>query len=172
MDAACVSMSNGMCYNTRLKHALGIGAAFGLFQGAMPVIGYLAGSLFSKQIAAFDHWIALILLAFIGGKMLCDAIKGDDNASCSSRLTLKLLLMQAVATSIDALAVGVSLAAVNANIFAAASIIAISTFLLSVIAVYIGRRLGTRLNKKASIFGGTILILIGLKIFVEHMFFS
>lgn len=171
MDAVCVSMSNGMCYKSKFKQIFCIGLAFGLFQGIMPLIGYFAGSLFSKQISAFDHWIALILLAIIGGKMVYDAIKDDEEISCRTKLTFKLLIMQAIATSIDALAVGVSFAAMNVNIYIASSIIAVTTFILSMIAVYVGEKIGTKLNQKAGIFGGTILILIGMKIFVEHMFF-
>ncbi|WMJ23053.1 manganese efflux pump MntP family protein [Paludicola sp. MB14-C6] len=173
MDAACVSMSNGMCFqNTRLKRALTIGLAFGLFQGLMPLIGYYAGSVFSEQISAFDHWIALVLLVFIGGKMIYDALKGSDDDSCSTNFTLKLLFVQAIATSIDALTVGITFAAIrNVNIYFAVSIIAITTFAFSVVAVYIGKKIGTKLNSKAELFGGTILILIGLKIFIEHMWF-
>lgn len=172
MDACAVSATNGMCYKQlKLKHILGIGIAFGLFQGIMPLIGSLAGNLFADIITSVDHWIALLLLGFIGGKMIIDGIK--HSSSCSVKpFTFSLLLMQAVATSIDAFAVGISLAAVQADIIVAVSIIAVVTFALSVIAVYIGKNVGDRLNSKAEIFGGIILVLIGLKIFVEHMFFS
>lgn len=170
MDAVCVSMSNGMCYKTKFKTVLGIGVAFGAFQGIMPIIGYYAGSLFSKQISAFDHWIALVLLLIIGGKMIYDAIKDESDDKCAVKLTVKLLLVQSIATSIDALAVGVSFAAMNTNIYLSASLIAITTFSLSIIAVYVGKKIGTKLNRKAEIFGGTILVLIGIKIFIEHMF--
>lgn len=171
MDAVCVSMSNGMCFQAKLKQTISIALAFGLFQGLMPLIGYFTGSFFAEQISAFDHWIALILLAIIGGKMLYDAIKGDDEASCSPKLTIRLLLLQAIATSIDALAVGVSFAAMQVNILVAVLLIALTTFILSFVAVHLGKKIGTKLNQKAEIFGGSILILIGLKIFVEHMFF-
>lgn len=170
MDAVCVSMTNGMCYKLKLKMALCVGAVFGVFQGLMPVIGYYAASLFAKQIAAYDHWIALILLAIIGGKMLYDGIKGGEEDSCPV-LNARTLLVQGVATSIDALAIGVSFAALSTvNIFGAAGIIATCTFLLSVIAVFVGKKIGNKLGNKAEIFGGTILLLIGLKIFVEHVF--
>lgn len=171
MDAACVSMSNGMCYKSKFKQIFSIGLAFGLFQGIMPLIGYFAGSLFSKQISSFDHWLALILLIIIGGKMIYDAVKDDEEISCRTKLTFKLLIVQAIATSIDALAIGVGFAAMNVNIYIAASIIAVTTFILSMIAVKIGEKIGIKLNQKAGIFGGTILILIGFKIFIEHMFF-
>lgn len=170
MDACAVSMTNGMCYKQiKLKHTLFIGLAFGVFQGIMPLIGYYAGSVFSSQIATIDHWIALILLCIIGGKMIYDGLHHDS--SCSIRpLTFKLLLLQGIATSIDALAVGVSFAAMNVNIYLAVALIAATTFILSIIAVWLGKKVGDKLNAKAEIFGGTILVLIGLKIFVEHTF--
>lgn len=173
MDAACVSMSDGMCYKAKLKNVLSIGLAFGLFQGIMPIIGYYGGSIFSEQISQYDHWLALILLGIIGGKMVYEAVWGKEpeSNSCEATLTFKLLLVQAVATSIDALALGVSFAAMNVNIYLAALVIAVTTFVLSIISVYIGNKVGTRLNQKAEIFGGVILILLGIKIFVEHMFF-
>lgn len=170
MDAAAVSMTNGMCYKQiKLKHTLFIGIAFGFFQAAMPIIGFYAGSFFSDQIATTDHWIALILLAFIGGKMVYDGL--HHGSSCPLKpFTLKLLLLQAVATSIDALAVGISFAAMNVNIFVAAGVIAATTFIISVVAVLLGKKIGDKLNSKAEIFGGVILLFIGAKIFIEHMF--
>ena len=170
MDAAAVSMTNGMCYKLRLKHVLSIGLAFGVFQGIMPLLGYFLGTLFATQIAAFDHWIALILLGFIGGRMVWEGVHHDS--SCPARpFSVGRLIMQAVATSIDALAVGVSFAAVQTNIWIAISVIAATTFVLSLVSVKIGQRIGDKLNSKAEIFGGTILVLIGVKIFVEHMWF-
>lgn len=168
MDASCVSMSNGMCYKLKLKMALCVGAMFGIFQGIMPIIGYYAGSIFSNTITAYDHWIALILLSIIGGKMIYDGIKSDHDAECLTKLTFKALTIQAVATSIDALAVGVSFAALDVNIYWASLVIAVSTFVLSVVAVFVGNKIGTKLNRKAEIFGGVILVLIGLKILIEH----
>lgn len=169
MDASAVSMTNGMTMKPmKLKGTLATAFAFGLFQGVMPLIGYFAGSVFAEYMAAIDHWIALILLGFIGGKMLWDALKKEDEVvPAAHKLTLKLLLVQAIATSIDALAVGVSFAAMNVNIFIAVSIIAAVTFICSIIAVLIGKKCGDFLNQKAEIFGGCILILIGLKIFLD-----
>ncbi len=169
MDAAAVSATNGMCYKMDWKRTLATGFAFGTFQALMPLIGYYAGSLFAQQISAFDHWIALILLALIGGKMIWDGLHHDS--TCSTKpFSLTMLLVQAIATSIDALAVGVSLVAMDGlSIFPAVLLIAATTFVLSVIFVRLGIKIGDKLNSKAEIFGGTILILIGIKIFVEHM---
>jgi putative Mn2+ efflux pump MntP len=172
MDAFAVSITNGMCYRmSPVKNALYSGVAFGLFQGLMPVIGYYAGATFSDAISSLDHWIALLVLGFIGGKMIWEAIKERRNPeACEVKtFTFKTLTIQAVATSIDALAVGVSLGLMpNVNIITAASLIAIVTFAFSFCGVLIGRRFGGWLQDKAEILGGAILILIGLKIFLEH----
>jgi len=172
MDAVCVSMTNGMCYRKMsLKHYLYIALAFGFFQGFMPFIGYYAGSIFANQVEMMDHWLALIFLSFIGGKMILDSRKKATNNECRTSLTFKLLMVQAIATSIDALAVGISFAAMNVNIIVASISIAVCTTILSFVAVFVGKKAGTKLNSKAEIFGGSILIFIGLKIFIEHMFF-
>lgn len=176
MDAAAVSATNGMCYkNIKLKNSIVIALAFGIFQGIMPLIGYYAGSIFSTAFARMDHWVVLVLLSLIGGKMLYEALShkddGNDANDCKV-LTFKLLTLQAVATSIDALAVGVSFVTLSINIFVAVSIIAVTTFILSLVAVYLGKKFGTLLNKKAEMLGGLILIGIGIKIFVEHMWFA
>lgn len=176
MDAFAVSVTNGLCYkNVRFKWTLGMGLCFGLFQGAMPSIGYFLGSTFAGYISRFDHYIALILLGFIGGKMLADGIKSRNESVEKSDLgmSLGLLLVQGVATSIDALAVGVSFAMLpDVNIVIAAGFIAMITFILSIAAVFIGKKFGNLLNNKAQIVGGLILIAIGLKIFIEHTFFG
>lgn len=172
MDAFAVSVTNGLCHKKiRLGWTLGIGLCFGLFQGVMPWIGYLLGKSFERYITAFDHYIALILLGFIGGKMLYEAIRHKEGEeSCAVALTVSALLLQGVATSIDALAVGVSFAALQTvNIYAAAGCICAVTFAFSVVGVRIGKRFGTLLNNKAEIVGGLILIGIGLKIFITHM---
>ena len=170
MDATAVSMTNGMCYRLNYRKTLATAGSFGLFQGIMPLIGYFIGGLFINQISAFDHWVALALLAFIGGKMVWEGFHHDD--ACPVRpFSFGMLMMQAVATSIDALAVGVGFAAVQTNIWIAVVIIAAVTFLFSAESVLIGIRIGDKLNAKAEIFGGAILIAIGLKIFIEHMWF-
>ena len=174
MDAFAVSVTNGLCCkNIKKGGTLATGICFGGFQGLMPLIGYLVGSSFAKYITAFDHIIALILLGFIGGEMIIDAIRGDDDSNTERKLTAKSLLMQGVATSIDALAVGVSFAALsNVNISFAAGTICCITFAFSVTGVLIGKKFGTALNNKAQLVGGLILVGIGIKIFVEHVFFG
>ncbi|MDF2568179.1 MAG: putative rane protein [Oscillospiraceae bacterium] len=170
MDASAVSMSNAMCLNKiRLKQALAIAFSFGLFQGIMPIIGYFAGTAFAEYVTQFDHWIAFILLGFIGGKMIFDGLKKDADEVCIRELTFKLLFAQAIATSIDALAIGVSFATMNVNIVVSASFIACVTFICSLLAVFIGKKFGDILNQKAEIFGGTILVLIGIKTLIEHL---
>ena len=173
-DAFAVSVTNGMCKkNIRLGWTFAIAATFGIFQGIMPTIGYALGSTFTKFISQYDHIIALILLGFIGGKMLYDGVKGDGEESCDMiKLTFGALIVQGIATSIDALAVGVSFAAMSVNIISAAAFICSVTFVLSFIAVLIGKKFGDLLNNKAEIIGGLILIGIGVKIFVEHTFFA
>ncbi len=176
MDAFAVAVTNGMTKkNIGIGMAAGIGLCFGLFQGLMPAAGFALGSTFSSYIQAFDHVIALLLLGFIGGRMVYDGINGEKDSQDGSRLTLGVLIAQGVATSIDALAVGVSFAAVFKSpmtMLAAAGIIAGLTFSLSFIGVYIGKKSGDFLNSKAQIVGGLILIGIGVKIFVEHVFFQ
>ena len=173
MDAFAVSVTNGLCTRkSKLKSALACGLCFGLYQGAMPTIGFALGKTFASLITSIDHYIAFILLGFIGGKMLIDGIKNEDELSCDIKgLTLGLLMVQGVATSIDALAVGVSFAALSVNIVSAAAFICCVTFAFSFVGYFIGTKFGTMLNNKAQILGGVILIGIGIKIFVEHMFF-
>lgn len=174
MDAFAVSVSNGMCFkNFKKSQAFVSSFAFGIFQGLMPLIGYFAGSLFFNTISKLDHWIALILLSYIGINMILDAIKELKN-KCENRkndlndYTIKTLLLQGIATSIDALAVGISFAALNINILTATMFICGVTFICCLIGSVIGKKFGHLLQEKAKIFGGIILIFIGLKIFIEH----
>lgn len=173
MDASAVSISNSLCIDRiKLKHILKMALIFAVFQGIMPLIGYFAANNFESVISRFDHWIAFILLAIIGGKMLHEAIKAEINQECSLfSLTIKLLFVQAVATSIDALAVGVSLSALNVDIYYSITIISIVTFICCTAAILAAKRFGNLLGKRAGIAGGIILISIGVKIFLEHMFF-
>ncbi len=174
MDASAVSISNSLCINKiSIKHILQMALMFALFQGIMPLIGYFAANNFESVINRFDHWIAFGLLSIIGGKMLHEAIKAEIEQECSLfALTFRLLFVQAIATSIDALAVGVGLSALNVNIFYSIAIISAITFICCTIAILVAKRFGNLLGKRAGIAGGIILIAIGLKIFIEHMFFQ
>ncbi len=171
MDACAVSMSNGLAaHRIRLADALLPAFLFGLFQALMPIIGYFAGSVFAKWVMMYDHWLAFILLGFIGGRMIYEALKHDPAKEELTRsVGFRVILLQAVATSIDALIVGVSLIALEINIFLAALIIALTTFALSFASVYIGHAFGRLFSQKAEIAGGVILIGIGVKTLVSHL---
>ena len=177
MDAFAVSVCKGLGMSKlNWKHALVIALFFGAFQGIMPVIGWALGTQFEGYITSIDHWIAFVLLAFIGAKMLWDAFHEDDECvECAegeqARLDVKELVMLAVATSIDALAVGITFAFLRVDIGWAALTIAVTTFVLSFIGVATGNQFGSRFRKPATIAGGIVLILIGLKILLEHLGF-
>ncbi len=173
MDAFAVSVCKGLSStNTSILSMAKCGLWFGGFQALMPLIGFFLGSLFAEQIIDFDHWIAFILLALIGINMLKDAFSSDCDC-CSERISdfsVKTMFTMAVATSIDALAVGVSLSmAGNLNIYVAIALIGITTCVLSALGVKIGSVFGNKFEKKAQITGGVILIIIGLKILLEHL---
>ncbi|MDD6734993.1 MAG: manganese efflux pump MntP family protein [Clostridiales bacterium] len=174
MDAFSVSVTDGIVLKKpSFPQAAKIALFFGAFQFIMPCIGYLLGSAFASYIQASDHWIAFILLAFIGGKMLFEAIRGnDDGEEIKNPLSFSTLLVLAVATSIDALAVGVTFATVNAPLLFASSIIGTVTFVISLAGVFLGSRFGNLFGNKAEIAGGLVLIGIGIKIFAEHVFFA
>ena len=173
MDAFAVAICKGLgMRKIRWRDALVIALFFGGFQALMPLIGWAAGSLFASTITAVDHWIAFGLLAFIGGKMLWDAFHEDDQElSCPAdgKLDLRELVMLAIATSIDALAVGITFAFLGVNIWVAITIIGVTTFVLSLVGVVVGNQFGSRFEKPATIAGGIVLILIGLKILIEHL---
>lgn len=173
MDAFAVSVCKGLGMNKiNTKHTFIIALFFGGFQALMPLIGWLLGTRFEQYITAVDHWIAFGLLAFIGGKMLFDVLFGHEEEEVSAHtevLDLKELFMLAVATSIDALAVGISFAFLKIDIFTSILIIGITTFILSIIGVIVGNRFGTKYQNKAAAAGGIILILIGTKILLEHL---
>ena len=170
MDAFAVSLTIGMSVpeDEKSKAAIKSGVYFGLFQGIMPLIGWLLGIKFTKYIQSFDHWVAFILLSIIGLEMISDGIKnnGKDEVNEYSNKTFIIL---AVATSIDALAIGVTFAFLNINIFSAVIIIGVITFILSMTAAYLGKIIGNIIKNKAGIFGGTILIIMALKILLEHL---
>ncbi len=169
MDAFSVSVCKGLCMpKMDWKKAGIIGGYFGFFQALMPVIGYFLGIRFENYIKSFDHWIAFILLTFLGIKMIKDIYKKEETSSNDS-IDIKTMLLLAIATSIDALTVGVTLAFLNVSIFTSAISIGIITFLLSMIGVKIGNIFGDKYEKSAQLVGGIILILIGTKILFEHL---
>ncbi len=175
MDAFAVSVCKGLSMKKiRYGHALVIALFFGGFQALMPFLGWALGTQFKDYIVSVDHWIAFVLLAIIGGKMLKEAFEEDkkeasEEAKQDGKLDLKELFLLAIATSIDALAVGVTFAFLNVNIYLAITIIGVVTFLLAFAGVVIGNIFGSKYEKGAQIAGGVILILIGLKILLEHL---
>ena len=174
MDAFAVSICKGLCMKKATRKAQATcGAWFGGFQALMPLIGFFLGTLFAEAIQAFDHWVAFGLLFFIGANMIKEAFTRECDscdASGEADLSVKTMFVMAVATSIDALAVGISLAmAGDVNIFLAVALIGLITFLLSAIGVKVGNVFGSRYEKKAQFSGGVILILLGLKILLEHL---
>lgn len=172
MDAFAVSICKGLSMKkANLKGMLTCGVWFGGFQALMPLIGFLLGSLFAKAIVMIDHWIAFGLLAFIGISMLKEAFnKEDECEQCDADFSIKTMFTLAVATSIDALAVGISLAMVgNVNIIMAVILIGITTCGLSAVGVKIGSVFGDKFEQKAQIAGGIILIMLGTKILLEHL---
>ena len=173
MDACAVSICKGLAMKkATLKEGAICGAWFGGFQALMPLIGFFLGALFAKAIEAIDHWIAFVLLAFIGFNMLKEAFSKCDECeeNGGADLSFKTMLVMAVATSIDALMVGVTFAmAGDVNIYLAVALIGIVTFTLSCVGVKIGNVFGSRFEKKAQAAGGIILILLGLKILLEHL---
>lgn len=173
MDAFAVSVCKGLgMRRMRYDQALVISLYFGVFQALMPLIGWLLGTSFSRYIQAFDHWIAFVLLVFLGGKMLWDVFhekEDGEQESAERRLDHRELFMLAIATSIDALAVGIAFACLDVNIWSSVSIIGVTTLVISFAGVWIGNRFGNRFQKKAEIAGGLVLILIGVKILAEHL---
>lgn len=170
MDAFAVSVCKGLAMKkATLKAELTCGAWFGGFQALMPLIGFFLGTLFADAIQAFDHWVAFGLLALIGINMLKEAF-GEEEEAADADLSVKTMFIMAVATSVDALAVGISLAmAGDVNIFVAVTLIGVTTFVLSAIGVAVGNVFGSRYEKRAEIAGGVILILLGIKILLEHL---
>lgn len=178
MDAFAISLSKGFCLRRNIfRNALKISLFFGISQAIMPLIGWLSGIYFESYIKFIDHWIAFILLSFLGGKMIYESIK-ENNSETSMECSLedeeiknKDLLVLAIATSIDALAVGISFAFLNINIITSITIIGIVTFVICFAGVYLGKAIGNVLKKYSEIIGGIILIFIGCKILIEHLFF-
>lgn len=171
MDAFAVSICKGLAMKKlSWKKALIIGLWFGGFQALMPSVGYLLGSRFEKYVTSIDHWIAFVLLALIGINMIREALSGEEE-NANDSVDFKTMLLLAIATSIDALAVGVTYAFLQVRIVPAVSFIGIITFSLSIIGVKIGNVFGLKYKTKAEIAGGVILLLMGTKILLEHLGF-
>ena len=178
MDAFAVSICRGLkVKKVSWKYSVSTAFVFGLFQALMPLVGYLAGKQFESYITGIDHWIAFILLGLIGGKMLIESIKdiksgGETNIKTECEIdefSYKKLIILAIATSIDALAVGISFAVLNVSIIPSIITIGITTFVLSFFAVFLGKKLGEYMQNYAELLGGIILIFIGAKILIEHL---
>ena len=171
MDAFAVSVCKGLAMpKCTFKKAAIVGLWFGGFQALMPAIGYILEAQFQEAIASIDHWIAFVLLALIGGNMIHEALDNDEEEADAS-LDVKTMFLLAVATSIDALAIGITFAFLKVNIIPAVCFIGIVTFIISFAGVKIGNVFGARYKNKAEIVGGVILILLGLKILLEHLGF-
>ena len=172
MDAFAVAICAGLTMpKATIKKSLIVGLYFGVFQAVMPLIGYFAATLFADYIIAYDHWVAFTLLCFLGGRMIWGSFKKEDDADEQGEASLKpsKMLPLAVATSIDALAVGVSFAFLKVNIAPAVSFIGVTTLVISMAGVKIGNVFGKRFKSKAELAGGIILVMIGAKILIEHL---
>jgi manganese efflux pump family protein len=172
-DCFAVSLASSFSIGARLKQfALRISLSFGLFQAGMTVVGWLAGNTVNDYISAFDHWLAFGLLGFIGGKMIWDSFHHEDgNEKMTADITKwTVLLTLSVATSIDALAVGLSFAFLSVNLLMAASTIGIVAFLISLAGLFLGKHVGTLFGERAELVGGIVLIGIGIRILIDHLF--
>ncbi len=168
MDAFAVSVCKGLSLNKiKIRHSAVAGAYFGGFQALMPLLGYFFGRYFENVVAAVDHWIAFVLLGLIGANMIKEAFGKEEELNPS--FSFRAMLPLAVATSIDALAVGITFAFLRVNIFAAVGFIGIITFVLSAVGIYIGNIFGIKYKSKAEFLGGVVLIAMGLKILLEHL---
>lgn len=168
MDAFAVSICKGLSLKkVSFKNAILVGTYFGLFQGLMPLIGYFLGFKMKDAIMSIDHWIAFILLGIIGLNMILDSFKKE---SIDDNLEFKTMIILAIATSIDALAIGITFAFLEVNIYFAVTLTAIITFIISALGVKIGNIFGNKYSSKAEIFGGIVLILMGIKILLEHLY--
>jgi putative Mn2+ efflux pump MntP len=172
MDAFVVSIVSGSAYKQlHVRHALRMALFFGAFQAFMPLIGSLAGLTLREYIARYDHWIAFGLLAAVGGRMIYESLKIKSVEENPDPSNIFVLLVLSVATSIDALAVGITLSLIAGSIVVAVMIIGLITFILSYLGVYIGKRFGHFFESKMEAIGGVILIGIGTKVLIEHLFF-
>lgn len=169
MDAFAVSVGKGLTTKkVTMRHALLAGVWFGGFQALMPVFGYFLGGAFSTLVSNIDHWIAFVLLVYIGLNMIRETVWGDDD-KLDANFGFRTMLIMAVATSIDALVVGVTMAFFSVDIVVAATVIGVITFVISAAGVYLGACFGAKIGSKAGILGGVILISLGIKILLEHL---
>ena len=173
MDAFAVSVCKGLgMKRVNYAHAVIIALFFGVFQAGMPLLGWALGSQFAQLVAPVDHWIAFVLLAAIGAKMIWDAFHEEEEADAAaqdSKLDIPELFALAVATSIDALAVGITFAFLEVSIVPSVSLIGVTTFAISLVGVVLGNKVGSRYEKPSTVVGGVVLILIGLKTLLEHL---
>ena len=170
MDAFAVSVCKGLSVRkVKGSQVLTAGAWFGGFQALMPIAGWLLGVSFASAVESVDHWIAFVLLALIGGNMVRESFSTDDECEHNANFSARVMLPMAIATSIDAMAVGVSFAFLGINIWQSAAVIGIVTFALSAAGVGLGSKLGCRFKNRAELVGGVILVLMGVKILVEHI---
>lgn len=170
MDAFAVSICKGLSMKKmNWKKAIIIGLYFGGFQALMPTIGYFLSKGFESFVTSIDHWVAFILLSIIGGNMIKEAFSEESSENCNDNVGFKTMIVLAIATSIDALAVGITLAFLNVNLILAITLIGIITFVLSIIGTKVGNVFGDRYENKAELFGGAILIFLGIKILLEHL---
>lgn len=170
MDAFAVSIGKGLSVcHLRPHHSMSVGLWFGGFQAMMPLIGYALGASFASLVSDYDHWIAFVLLGIIGANMIKEAFSKEEKSDPD--FSFKTMLIMAIATSIDALAIGVSFAFLGVNILTAAIVIGITTFLFSVAGIKIGNLFGCRYKSKSEFIGGVVLIIIGTKILMEHLLF-
>ena len=173
MDAFAVSITLGLSVRKpKMREMFIPGIYFGFFQALMPFIGFFAGTFFADKIQNLDHWIAFVLLGIIGGKMIKESFSNDDEKLNENPFQFFKMLLLAVATSIDALAVGVTFAFFETNIFKAIIIIGLTTFGISLCGVKIGNVFGAKFKSKAEFLGGAVLVLLGIKILVEHLFLN
>jgi putative Mn2+ efflux pump MntP len=173
MDAFAVSITLGLSIKKlKIKHVLIPAIYFGFFQAFMPLTGFFAGTIFADKIQSYDHWIAFILLGIIGGKMIWESLSKNEDKVKDNSFQFVTMLLLAIATSIDALAVGVTFAFFEINIFLAIIIIGLTTFCISIGGVKIGNIFGAKYKSKAEFIGGTVLVILGFKILIEHLIFS
>ncbi|RUA24051.1 MAG: hypothetical protein DSY76_08495 [Bacteroidetes bacterium] len=172
MDSLAISISNGLTLrNLNLSKSLSIAFSLAFFQALMPLLGWWAGNGIEAFIEEIDHWVAFVLLGFIGGKMVYEGLQNNEQKS-ETELSTLMLLSQSIATSIDAFAVGISFAVLDYEITLPVIIIGIVTFVFSMIGLQLGKLFGEKLGKSVEIFGGSILMGIGIKILIEHLYFN